>query len=103
MADLLRTIHPGEILYEEFMRPRHLDQAALAGILGLPRRRIEAIVAGRQRIDAETDIRLARYLGLAEGFFLRLQMEHDLELARGRLGPPEGPAQRQEHRPPRAA
>ena len=74
----LRNIHPGEVLLEEFMQPFEISQNALARATGVPPRRINEIVLGKRDITADTDLRLARYFGLSEGFFLGLQMEYDL-------------------------
>ena len=80
MADeeLLPNPHPGEILAEEFMRPLGLSQNALARSLRVPPRRINELVQGKRAVTADTDLRLARYLGMSEGFFLGLQADYDL-------------------------
>lgn len=75
---LLRNPHPGEILLEEFLRPMEISQNALARAVRVPPRRINEIVLGKRDITADTDLRLARYFGLSEGFFLGLQMDYDL-------------------------
>jgi addiction module HigA family antidote len=75
---LLRNPHPGEILLEEFLRPMDLSQNALARAVHVAPRRINEIVLGKRDITADTDLRLARYFGLSEGFFLGLQMDYDL-------------------------
>lgn len=77
-SDLLPNPTPGEILSEEFMKPAELSQNALARALGVPPRRINEIVLGKRAITADTDLRLARYFGLSEGFFLGLQADFDL-------------------------
>lgn len=74
----LRNPHPGEILLEEFLKPMELSQNALARAVHVPPRRINEIVLGKRDITADTDLRLARYFGLSEGFFLGLQMDYDL-------------------------
>ncbi len=76
--DWLPNPHPGEILLEEFMKPAGLSQNALARAIGVPPRRINEIVHGRRAITADTDLRLARFFGVSEGFFLGLQRDHDL-------------------------
>ena len=76
--DLLPNPTPGEILAEEFLRPMGLSQSELARALRVPPRRINEIVLGRRAITADTDLRLARYFGVSEGFFLGLQTDHDL-------------------------
>ena len=75
---LLRNPHPGEILREEFLKPMGLSQNALARAVHVAPRRINEIVLGKRDITADTDLRLARYFGLSEGFFLGLQMDYDL-------------------------
>ncbi|HMM65083.1 MAG TPA: HigA family addiction module antitoxin [Mesorhizobium sp.] len=74
----LHNPHAGEILAEEFLQPLHLSQNALARAIGVPPRRINEIVLGKRAVTADTDLRLARYFGVSEGFFLGLQ--HDFEL-----------------------
>jgi antitoxin HigA-1 len=76
--ELLPNPHPGEILAEEFMRPLRLSQNALARSLHVPPRRINQLVQGRRAVTADTDLRLARYFGMSEGFFLGLQADYDL-------------------------
>jgi addiction module HigA family antidote len=77
---------PGEILLEEFLKPMTLSQTALARAVGVPPRRINEIVLGKRAITADTDLRLGRYFGLSEGFFLRLQAAHDLMARRRQIG-----------------
>jgi addiction module HigA family antidote len=69
---------PGEILLEEFLKPMGVSQNGLARAIRVPPRRINEIVLGKRAITADTDLRLARYFGLSEGFFLGLQADHDL-------------------------
>jgi antitoxin HigA-1 len=76
-ADLLRNPHPGEILLE-FLKPMALSQNALARAVHVAPRRINEIVLGKRDMTADTDLRLARYFGVSEGFFLGLQMDYDL-------------------------
>jgi antitoxin HigA-1 len=71
-TDLLANPHPGEILMEEFLKPMELSQTALARAIPVPPRRINEIVLGKRAITADTDLRLARYFGMSEGFFLGL-------------------------------
>ena len=78
MIELLPNPHPGEILLEEFLKPMELSQNALANAVHVPPRRINEIVLGKRAITADTDLRLARYFGMSEGFFLGLQMDYDL-------------------------
>jgi addiction module HigA family antidote len=75
---LLPNPHPGEILAEEFMNPLGLSQNALARAIRVPPRRINELVHGKRSMTADTDLRLARYFGLSEGFFLGLQGDYDL-------------------------
>lgn len=86
-ADLLANPHPGEILGEEFMTPLALSQNALARAIGVPPRRINEIVLGKRAISADTDLRLARYFGMSEGYFLGLQADFDLMERRRTIGP----------------
>lgn len=78
MTELLPNPTPGEILDEEFLKPMGLTQNALARAIGVPPRRINEIVLGKRAVTADTDLRLARYFGMSEGFFLGLQADHDL-------------------------
>ncbi|MDX2308747.1 MAG: HigA family addiction module antitoxin [Hyphomicrobium sp.] len=75
---LLPNPHPGEILLEEFLKPMGLSQNALARAVRVPPRRINEIVLGKRAMTADTDLRLARYFGVSEGFFLGLQADYDL-------------------------
>lgn len=77
-AALLPNPTPGEILLEEFLKPMELSQSALARAIRVAPRRINEIVLGKRAITADTDLRLARYFGLSEGFFLGLQTDYDL-------------------------
>ncbi len=69
--------HPGDVLLEEFLKPMGLSQTALANAIKVPPRRINEIVLGRRAVTADTDLRLARYFGLSEGFFLGLQTDYE--------------------------
>ena len=82
----LPNIHPGEILLEEFLVPMGLSQNRIARAMGVPPRRINEIVHGKRSITADTALRLARYFGTSEQFWMGLQADHDLEDARRRLG-----------------
>ena len=86
-ADLLPNPHPGEILIEEFLRPMELSQNALARAIRVPPRRINEIVLGKRDVTADTDLRLARYFGVSEGFFLGLQTDYDLMERRRKIEP----------------
>lgn len=85
-TDLLPNPHPGEILMEEFLKPMALSQTALARAIGVPPRRINEIVLGKRAVTADTDLRLARYFGLSEGFFIGLQADHELMRRRREIG-----------------
>jgi len=74
----LPNIHPGEVLLEEFLLPLGISQNALARAAKVPPRRINEIVLGKRAISADTDLRLARYFAMSEGFFLGLQADYDL-------------------------
>ena len=78
--------HPGEILLEEFLKPLAMSQNALARALKVPPRRVNELVLGKRAVSADTDLRLARYFGLHEGFFLGLQAEFDLMEQKRKLG-----------------
>ena len=82
----LNPVHPGEILSEEFLKPLELSQYRLAKEIGVPPRRINEIILGKRAVTADTDLRLCRYWGLSEGFFLRLQMAHDLLEQKRKMG-----------------
>jgi addiction module HigA family antidote len=75
---LLHNPHPGEILGEEFLKPMGLSQNALARALGVPPRRINEIVLGKRAVTADSDLRLARYFGMSDGFFIGLQVDFEL-------------------------
>jgi len=77
-TDLIHNPHPGEILMMEFLEPMKLSQTALAHAIGVPPRRINEIVLGKRAITADTDLRLARYFGMSEGFFIGLQTDYEL-------------------------
>jgi len=82
----LRNVHPGEVLFEEFLSPLGISQNRLARDIGVPPRRINEIVHGTRAVTADTALRLARYFGTSEGFWMGLQADYDLEEARRRLG-----------------
>ncbi len=79
-------IHPGEVLLEEFLQPFGLSQYRLAKEISVPARRINEIVRGSRAISADTALRLSRYFGTSERFWLNLQARHDLEVEKDRLG-----------------
>ncbi len=78
--------HPGLLLLEEFLEPMALSQTAVARAIKVPPRRINEIVLGKRAVTADTDLRLTRYFGLTEGFFLRLQADYELLRAKRVLG-----------------
>jgi addiction module HigA family antidote len=80
-----RPIHPGEILLEEYLRPLGISQYRLAKDISVPPRRINEIVHGKRSISADTALRLARYFGKSERFWLNLQTHYDLEVEKDRL------------------
>src|SRR5687768_8115894 len=82
----LSPIHPGEVLLADFLEPLGLSQYRLAHDISVPPRRINEIVHGKRAITADTALRLARYFGTSERFWLNLQARYDLEIERHRLG-----------------
>ena len=80
-------IHPGEVLMLEYLQPLEVTQHHLAVSIGVPPRRINEIVHGKRRITTDTALRLARYFGTSERFWLNLQDRYDIEVERDRLGP----------------
>ena len=86
MADkLLHNPHAGDILKQEFLDELPLSQNALAKAIGVPPNRINAIVNGTRRVTADTDLRLCKYFGLSEGFWLRLQNAYETREAKRTL------------------
>jgi antitoxin HigA-1 len=85
MNKLIDPVSPGEMLEEEFLKPLALTKYRLAKSIGVPAQRIGEIVAGNRSITADTDLRLCRFFGLSEGWWLRLQVSHDTALARRKL------------------
>ena len=81
----LPPIHPGEILLEEFLKPMNISQYRLAKDMSVPARRINEIVQGKRAISADTALRLSRYFGLSERFWMNLQARYDLETEKDRL------------------
>ncbi len=84
-SERLPPIHPGEILLEEFLEPMNLSQYRLAKDIGVPPRRINEIVHGKRGISADTALRLSRYFGLSERFWMNLQSRYDLETEKDKL------------------
>jgi addiction module HigA family antidote len=85
MMAKLEPVTPGELLLEEFLAPMGLSKYRLAKEIGVPAQRIGEIVAGRRAITADTDLRLCRFFGLSNGYWLRAQAAHDTEVARTAL------------------
>ena len=83
--DKLPPIHPGEILLEEFLQPMGISQYRLAKDIGVPPRRINEIVLGKRGVSPDTALRLARYFGMSERFWMNLQSRYDLEIEKDRL------------------
>ena len=77
----LKPVTPGELLAEEFLVPMGISRYRLAKEIGVPAQRIGEIVAGRRSITADTDLRLCRFFGLSNGYWLRAQAAHDTEVA----------------------
>ena len=86
MARKLKPIHPGEVLMADFLEPMDISQYRLAHGISVPPRRINEIVHGDRAVSADTAIRLARFFGTSEEFWLNLQARYDLEVSRDRLG-----------------
>ena len=82
---LLAPIHPGDILMEEFLKPMRISQYRLAKDINVPPRVINEIVHGKRAITPDTALRLSRYFGLSERFWINLQARYDLEIEKDRL------------------
>ena len=85
MTQKLPPIHPGEILIEEFLEPMGISQYRLAKDINVPPRRINEIVLGKRAITPDTALRLSRYFGLSERFWINLQTRYDIEVEQDRL------------------
>jgi len=83
---IMPPVHPGETLLTEFLEPLGVSQYQLAKAVDVPARRINEIVHGQRRISADTALRLARYFGTSERFWMNLQARYDLEVKKDRLG-----------------
>lgn len=81
----LRSVTPGELLEEEFLSPMGVTTIELGKKVGIPSSRIKDILQGKSGIDANTDLRLCRYFGLTDGYWLRAQVAHDLEVEQLRI------------------
>ena len=77
----LKPVTPGELLLEEFLKPLGISQYRLAKEIGVPPQRIGQIAKGKRAITADTDLRLCRFFGLSNGYWLRAQAAHDIEIA----------------------
>ncbi len=85
-AAKIAPIHPGEVLLEDFLRPKGISQYRLAKDISVPPRRINEIAHGTRAVSADTALRLARYFRISERFWLNLQTRYDLEIEKDRLG-----------------
>ena len=83
----IEPVHPGEILLEEFLKPMKISQYRLAKDIHVSPRRINEIVHGKRAISPNTALRLSKYFGLSERFWLNLQAQYDLEIEKDRLAP----------------
>jgi addiction module HigA family antidote len=81
----MSPLHPGEILFEDFLKPMGLSQNRLALDIRVPARRINEIVLGKRRITADTALRLAKYFNMSPQFWLGLQSDYDLDVAEDKL------------------
>lgn len=82
----LKPVTPGELLLEEFLKPMEISQYRLAKEIGVPAQRVGDIIAGKRTITADTDLRLCRFCGLSNGYWLRAQAAYDTEVAERVLG-----------------
>ena len=82
----LPNIHPGEVLFEEFLKPMGISQNKIARSIGVSPRRINEIVQGKRAVTADTALRLAKFFGVSESFWMGLQADYDLENVRKELG-----------------
>lgn len=85
-STVLAPVHPGEVLLEEFLEPMEISQYRLAKDISVPPRRINEIVHGKRAVTADTALRLSRYFGTSDRFWLNLQASFDLDVQRDRLG-----------------
>lgn len=82
----LNPVHPGEVLFEEFLKPMNLSQHRLALNIGVDARRINEIVLKKRRVTADTALRLSRFFGTSPQFWMGLQSDYDLDVAEDKLG-----------------
>ena len=85
MSEKFAPVHPGEILLEEFLKPMGISQYRLAKDINVPSRRINEIVRGERAISADTALRLSRFFGMSENFWMNLQARYDLEVRKDQL------------------
>ena len=85
-SNTLPPIHPGEVLMEEFLKPMEISQYRLAKATSVPARRINEIVHGKRSITVDTALRLSRYFGMSDRFWMNLQSRYDIEREKDRLG-----------------
>jgi addiction module HigA family antidote len=85
MGKKRKPVSPGKVLAEEYLKPLAMSNYRLAKEIGVPAQRIGEILAGRRGITADTDLRLCRFFGLADGWWLRLQADYDTAVARATL------------------
>lgn len=81
----IQPVHPGEVLLEEFLKPMGISQYRLAKDISVPARRINEIIHGKRSVSVDTALRLSRYFGISERFWLNLQIRYDLEIQKDRL------------------
>ncbi len=87
MAEMIEPVTSGELLKEEFLGPMGISQYRLAKETGIPAQRIGQIVLGRRSITADTDLRLCKFFGLSDGYWLRVQAAHGTEVTRRKIAP----------------
>ncbi len=81
----IEAVTPGELLKKEFLEPMDISQYRLAKEIGVPAQRVGQIIAGKRSITADTDLRLCRFFGLSDGYWLRAQAAYDTEIAKETL------------------
>ena len=86
MTQKIKPIHPGKVLFEEFLKPMKISQYRLAKDISVPPRRINEIIKAKRAISADTALRLSMYFGLSERFWISLQAWYDLEIEKDKLG-----------------
>ena len=87
MTITMPPIHPGEVLMADFLQPLGVTQHHVAILIGVPPRRINEIVHGKRRVSVNTALRLSKYFGTSERFWINLQAQYDLEIEKDQLGP----------------